>query len=304
MSEARTSDTRQNPTARRAVRERSMIQYSGIAKTATIYFLLVVMSLIVLVPLMWGFSASLTPNEQVFDNLRPFSWRAFVPTNFTLEAYRAIFRDNDFGRAILNSFILAFSGVFLGSLLSTTAGFAFSRFDFPGRRFFFAITLFTFMIPTNMTAIPSYILVDKLGWIGSWSGLIIPSLVNGLVIFLFVQYFREIPQDLIDAARVDGASWFRLFFFIILPISKPVLITASLIMFLEHWGAFFWPLLVAPQEEMRVVQVAIAFSVEEYQTLWNQLLAGSMLAAIIPIVLVLPLQRYYVQGITGSGLKQ
>lgn len=161
----------------------------------------------------------------------------------------------------------------------------------------------TFLIPVDLTAIPRYILINDLGWLNTWQGLIVPGLANSLVIFLFRQFFEEIPQDLIDAARVDGASWTRLFFIIILPLSTPVLITAALLLFLSQWDSFFWPLLVAPRPELRVVQVEISNAIAEYQTLWNQLLAGSMLAAIIPILLLLPFQRYYVRAITASGLK-
>ena len=103
--------------------------------------------------------------------------------------------------------------------------------------------------------------------------------------------------------RVDGATWLSVFFRIILPLSRPVMITAALLMFLSQWDSFFWPLLVAPHPDLRVVQVEIANSIGEYQTLWNELLAGSMLAAVVPIVLLLPSQRYFIQAITSSGLK-
>ena len=103
--------------------------------------------------------------------------------------------------------------------------------------------------------------------------------------------------------RVDGATWLSVFFRIILPLSRPVMITAALLMFLSQWDSCFWPLLVAPHPDLRVVQVEIANSIGEYQTLWNELLAGSMLAAVVPIVLLLPFQRYFIQAITSSGLK-
>ncbi|MCY3907508.1 MAG: ABC transporter permease subunit [Anaerolineaceae bacterium] len=121
--------------------------------------------------------------------------------------------------------------------------------------------------------------------------------------FLFRQFFEEIPQDLIDAARVDGASWLQLFFNVVLPLSRPVLITAALFLFLQQRDACFWPLLVAPRPELRLVQVAISTAVEEHRTRWNEQLAGSMLAAIVPILLLLPFQRYYIQAVTSSGLK-
>jgi multiple sugar transport system permease protein/putative chitobiose transport system permease protein len=269
-----------------------------------IYALLILTAILMIVPLLWAIAASFTPNEKVFEYAYPFSWRAFFPVEFTLEAYQNLFA-RGFSRALLNTFILGVTVVVVGGLINAMAGFAFARFDFWGKRFLFIfIILVTFLIPVDLTAIPRYILVRDLGWLNTWQGLIVPGLASSLVIFLFRQFFEEIPQDLIDAARVDGASWTRLFFVIILPLSTPVLITAALLLFLSQWDSFFWPLLVAPRPELRVVQVEISNAIAEYQTLWNQLLAGSMLAAIVPILLLLPFQRYYVQAITGSGLKE
>ncbi|MBV7329478.1 carbohydrate ABC transporter permease [Chloroflexi bacterium TSY] len=269
-----------------------------------IYGLLIIVAGIIVVPLLWAIAASFTPNEKVFQYAYPFSWRAFLPVEFTLEAYQNLFA-RGFGRSLFNTFILGIIVVLVGGACNAMAGFAFARFDFRGKRFLFIfVILVTFLIPIDLTAIPRFILVNDLGWINTWQGLIIPGLANSLVIFLFRQFFEEIPQDLIDAARVDGASWGRLFMRIILPLSTPVLITAALLLFLSQWDSFFWPLLVAPQPELRVVQVEISNSIGQYQTLWNELLAGSMLAAIVPILLLLPFQRYYIQAVTSSGLKE
>lgn len=267
-----------------------------------VYTLLILVTILFVLPLLWALAASFTPNDKVFEYAYPFTWRALLPVDFTFEAYTSLF-ERGFGRSILNTFVLGASGVFIGGALSAMAGFAFARFDFPGKNILFVfVVLLTFMVPIDLIAIPRFILVNDLGWNNTWAGLIIPNLANSLTIFLFRQFFAEIPQELIDAARVDGASWGRVFFSIILPISKPVLISAGLLLFLLQWDQFFWPLLVAPDPALRVVQVDISFAVEQYQTLWNQLMAGSILAAIIPILLVLPFQRYYVQALTGTGL--
>jgi multiple sugar transport system permease protein len=272
---------------------------------AAVYLLLVLVAIVVIVPLMWAFSASFTPNEKVFQYTFPFTWRALFPVDFTLETYRELFtrREGLFGRAVLNTLILSFSTVFLSGSASAMAGFAFARFDFRGRNLLFTLVLLTFMIPAPLTTIPLYILVSRLGWINTWQALILPGLANSLVIFVFRQFFAEIPQDFLDAARVDGASWFRVLTSIILPMSKPVLITASLLLFLGQWNNFFWPLLVAPDPKFRVVQVAVSYAYEEHTTRWDLLLAGSTFAALVPILLVLPFQRYYVSGLVG-GLRE
>ena len=267
-----------------------------------VYALLTVAAIMAILPLMWAFAASFTPSEKVFANAYPFSWRALLPLDFTVSAYNNIFA-RGFGTAIGNTLILSISTVFVGGIIATMAGFAFARFSFRGKNLLFGLVLLTFMIPVDLTAIPRYIMVNRLEWVNTWQGLLIPSLVNSLVIFLCRQFFEDIPQELIDAARVDGASWLRLFFGIVLPISTPLLISAALLLFLGQWDAFFWPLLIAPAPQMTVIQVAITSAVTEHRTVWNELLAGSMMAAIIPILLALPFQRYYVQAITNSGLK-
>ena len=272
---------------------------------ALVYLLLILVAVVVIVPLMWAISASFTPNEKVFEYAFPFTWRALFPVDFTLEGYRELFtqREGLFGHAVINTLILSFSTVFLSGSASAMAGFAFARFDFRGRNLLFTLVLLTFMIPAPLTTIPLYILVSRLGWINTWQALILPGLANSLVIFVFRQFFAEIPQDFLDAARVDGASWFRVLTSIILPMSKPVLITASLLLFLGQWNNFFWPLLVAPDPQFRVVQVAVSYAYEEHTTRWDLLLAGSMFAALVPIVLVMPFQRYYVSGLVG-GLRE
>lgn len=286
-------------------RPRTGLRYRrALVEQIIIYVLLVLVAAIMIVPLLWAIAASFTPNDLVFRYAYPFSWRAFLPVDFTLEAYQNLFA-RGFGRSLVNTFILGTAVVLIGGTINAMAGFAFARFEFWGKRpLFIFIILVTFLIPVDLTAIPRFILVRDLGWINTWQGLIVPGLASSLVIFLFRQFFEEIPQDLIDAARVDGASWGRLFVDVVLPLSTPVLITAALLLFLSQWDAFFWPLLVAPRPELRVVQVEISNAVGQFQTLWNELLAGSMLAAIVPILLLLPFQRYYVQAITSSGLKE
>ncbi len=289
-----------NPPSAPARKQRKPLR--AYLQPAFVYALLLLGVVLVVLPLMWAGAASFTPNHKVFEFAYPFSWRALFPVDFTLEAYENLFA-RGFGRAVGNTFFLAIATVILGGGANALAGFAFGRFEFRGKNFLFlAVIMLTFMVPVDLTAIPRYILVNTFGWINTWQGLLIPGLANSLVIFLFRQFFAEIPQELIDAARVDGASWLRVLISIILPISKPVLVAASLLMFISQWNAFFWPLLVAPRKELRVVQVEISLAIGQYGTIWNELLAGSMIAAIVPILLVIPFQRYYVQAITGTGL--
>ena len=283
-----------------AVKTRSTFPITG--KTIfniTKYFLLVVVAIVVVVPLLWGFAASFTPLDQTFEYAYPFSWKAFIPVDFTIEAYVAIFQ-RGFGRAILNTLVLGIATVIIGGFICTSAGFAFARFNFPGKNILFLIVLMSFTIPGDLTVIPRYIMIKDWGWINTYQALLVPLLANSLIIFMSSQFFKEFPEEIIDSARVDGASWFRVYFSIVLPISRPLLFSLGLILFLSQWDSYFWPLLVAPDPQFRVVQIAITESVQEYQTFWNELLAGSMLAAVIPILLLFPFQRYFVSAVTGA----
>ncbi len=266
---------------------------------ATKYSLLVVVAILVFVPLLWAFAASFTPLEKAFEYAYPFSWKAFIPVDFTIEAYVSIF-ERGFGRAIVNTLGLGVATVMIGGFICTSAGFAFARFNFPGKKLLFLVVLMTFTIPADLTVIPRYILIKDWGWINTWQALLVPLLANSLIIFMSSQFFKEFPQEIIDSARVDGASWFRVYFSIILPISKPLLFSLGLILFLSQWDSYFWPLLVAPDQKYRVVQLALTDSVQEYQTIWNQLLAGSVLAALIPILLLFPFQGAFINAVVGA----
>lgn len=280
---------------------RKMESMAFLRKTV-IYLFLGLLTVITLTPLLWAVSASFTPLDKIFKYTYPFSLRAFIPQEFTLEAYANLFHAG-LANAIKNSLIMGLSSVFFGGAISAMAGFAFGRFNFPGKGIIFSIVLFTAMIPPDIIAIPTYVLVRKLGWYNTYQGLIVPSLAHGLAIFLFAQFFKGFPQELIDAARVEGSSWMRIFVSLILPNSKPVVLSASLILFIFQWSQFLWPLIVAPTPELQVIQIAIAGAQDEYRTYWNELLGGALIAALFPIFLILPFQKYYVRGISGTGMK-
>jgi len=163
--------------------------------------------------------------------------------------------------------------------------------------------VFSFIITLEIIVITLYILVKSWNLIDTYYALILPAVANGLAIFLFKQFFEEIPTSLLDAARIDGASVPTALFKIVLPLSKPVIICVALILFLGQWDALFWPLIAVSRNDMIVVQVAIARFWGEYSVEWGNILAGSMFAAAVPVCLFLILQKYYVQGIVRTGLK-
>lgn len=289
------------PGARAAGRRR--VKAARLAHYLLVYALLAAIAILVLVPLEWVVASSFTTRETVWKNVLPFNWRALLPEQFTLNGYRQIFAAG-FGRTMVNTFVLGIVTVVLSLTVGALAGFAFARFQFRGKNVLWVITLLSFMVPYEATVIPAYTLVNDLGWINSWQALIVPAIANGTVIFLFRQFFAEIPQDLIDAGRVDGATWPRVLAGIVLPLTRPVLVTSAIIVFLAQWNSYFWPMLVAPDAKYRVVQVAVnILGVDQQTNYWDRLFAATTIAVVVPLVLVVPLQRYYVSSIVSSGIK-
>ncbi|MEG2604801.1 MAG: carbohydrate ABC transporter permease, partial [Clostridia bacterium] len=172
-----------------------------------------------------------------------------------------------------------------------------------GKRVLYAIILASFMIPFEAIAMPLYNVVDGFGLVDTRAGLILPAIASGLVLFLFTQFFRDIPPSLVEAARIDGANLTQVFMRIIMPSSVPVFITAGLMIFMDQWNAYLWPLLVARSRSVQTIQIALSSFKMERQTLWSCMYAGTIISALIPLVLFLPFQKYFVQGITSSGVK-
>ncbi|MBW0000866.1 MAG: carbohydrate ABC transporter permease [Verrucomicrobia bacterium] len=273
-------------------RASTFLRHGGYLIVGSIFFL----------PLWWAFSSSLKPLAEVFHDTSPFHARALLPVPLDPQAYGEIFQKG-FGRALWNSALVAFLSVTIGLAVNGCAGFAFAVLSFPGKNLLFALTVFTFLVPSEAIAVPLYTVVRNLGWLDTYAGLVVPGLANGITIFLFRQFFAQIPRELAEAARVDGAGWLTILLRIYVPLCKPVIISAGLLIFLFQWEAFLWPLIATRSESMRVVQVALSSFEQQHQTLWNELFAASVISAGIPLLILLPLQRYYIQGVVGASLK-
>jgi multiple sugar transport system permease protein len=259
--------------------------------------------IVFILPLWWALSSSLRPLDEIFKYISPFSWKAFVPDKLTFAAYATIFEQKGYGMAVFNSVLVAGVTVLLGLVINGFAGYAFAVLRFPGRNVLFFLIVLTFLIPFEAIAIPLYTVVRSIGWLDTYQGLIGPGVANGIVIFLFRQFFSQIPRELAESARIEGASWITILFRIYLPLSKPVVISAALLIFLFQWESFLWPLIATRSENLKVIQVALAGFEERYVTLWNELFAAAIVAALIPLIILLPLQRFYVQGVTAAATK-
>ena len=233
---------------------------------------------------------------------RAFMARDFGLENFTLASYAEVFRAVPFARYYLNSIVVASSVTVLQLLVSSLAAFAFARLRFKGRETLFLAYLATLMIPFPVTLIPNYLIINRLGWYDSFAALIVPSLFAVFSTFLLRQYYRGLPLDLDEAARIDGASSLRIWWQVVVPLSGPVLATLAIFVFQATWNDFLWPLVVTTSEEMRTIPVGLASFVGQYATAWSLLMAGSVIALLPVLILYVLGQNWFVRGIALTGM--
>jgi ABC-type glycerol-3-phosphate transport system permease component len=274
-----------------------------IVKNSIIYLLLIFIAIITIFPLLWGVASSLRPDEELFQYIMPFSAKTFIPQKLTFYNYIRLFTEFNFIRPILNTLTVTFLTIFFGCIVNGVAAFSFAIFKFRFKNIIYAIVLLSFMIPFEAIAMPLYNVVNKFGWVDTLYGIIVPGIADGLVLFLFTQFFRDIPVSIIEAARGDGANWATIFLRIIMPSSVPVFITAGLMTFMNQWNSYLWPLLIARSRKIQMIQIALSSFRGERNTLWACLYAGSIISALIPLFLFLPFQKNFVQGIISSGVK-
>ncbi|WP_190816785.1 carbohydrate ABC transporter permease [Saccharopolyspora pogona] len=254
-------------------------------------------------PLLWALISSLRPGDEIFAHLSPLTWRTFVPESMSLDNYLAVL-SGPFALALVNSVIVAFFSVTIGLFVAAMAGFALATLNFPGRGVVFALMVVSFLVPFEAIAIPLSASFRDWGLANTYAGLILPAVGNGLSIFLLRQFFLGIPLSLSEAARLDGLSWFGVFWRIYLPLSKAPLVGAGLILFVFQWQSFLWPLLIAPAPSVRVAPVAIADFAQEQGVDYGQMFAGAILAAAIPLILLLLFQRQFTNSLASSGSKE
>ncbi len=256
-------------------------------------------ALLVLLPFIWMLTTSFSPPgaSSVFPP-------QFIPRRFSLEHYEVIFQRLKLGRYLLNSVILSVSVTAVSLLVNAMAGFAFAKYVFPGKKLIFQWLLLTMIIPGQVTMLPVFLLLNKLGLLNSYFGIIIPGMAGIFGIFMIRQYLSGIPDSLIEAARIDGAGDFYIFFRIILPLARPVMITLGMFTFMGTWNDFLWPLIVMTREEKYTLPVALANLMGEHAQDTELVMAGAVIAVLPVIILFLALQKYYMKGLLMGGVKE
>ncbi len=274
------------------------------------YFFLVV---IFLTPFIWTILASFRQESEILANLFPLSIHTFWPRpdEWTLDHYKTIMSLNEegareslrFDRSLLNSFIVS-AGVVISSLIfNTLAAFFFSRLPFPRKNVLLIYVIATLFVPVQVTLVPLFIVVRQMGFANTYWAMILPWFASPFVIFALIQFFKEIPYELDEAAIIDGANYVQILRHVIMPLSVPGLITMSLLEFQFIWNLFLWPLIAVSNKNIQVIQVTLALTQTQRTTFWGRRFAGASLASVPVIILFMLLQRYYTEGIAQTGVK-
>ncbi len=250
-------------------------------------------------PVYWMVIASVKESSEIYQF--PPTW---IPRVFTLENYPAAWNAAPFGRYYINTLITTIFGSGFEIFFAVTSAYAFAFLRFPKKDWVFLILLAALMVPGQVTILPNYLTIADLGWINTYQGIVLPGASVAYGTFLLRQYYRTLPLDILDAARVDGAGHMRTLWTIVVPLAKPAIISFGLLSIVSKWNDFLWPLIVTNSKEMRVLPIGIYWlRVEEGTIQWGIVMAGTMFV-VLPVLLVfLYAQRYIVEGIAAGAVK-
>lgn len=248
-------------------------------------------------PFLWTFVTSISPGSGL--SVTP----QLIPENPSGEAYLNLFAETPFARVILNSLLLATITTLAQLFTSATAGYAFSRLPFRGRTIVFGVYLATMMIPLQVLIVPLFAELKTFGLLNTYLGALLPTFASAFGIFLLRQAINQVPRELDEAATIDGAGHFRIFWTVVLPNIGPALATLTVFAFMSSWNSFLWPLVVLRSPELQTLPVALAGLQGQYTTEWDVVMAGSVLSILPMLALYIFAQKYIIQGVAGSGIK-
>ncbi len=267
-----------------------------IARSSITYVLLGLASALVLVPLVWLIAASLKGKDDLFHY-------TFFSPRPTLENFRSLFAQIPFLRYMCNSFFLAGTTTLVQLVFSSLGGFALAKYDFRGKRVIMMAMLATMMIPSQVMLAPMYKLIYRMGLVDTYAGLIIPGAVSVFGMFLFRQSMLQIPDELLQAGRIDGCSEFRLYWEIVLPVSRPMIGAFCLIAFMASWNSFLWPQIILHSSHRFTLPIALSQQLNVYEPNYGVLMAGTLLSILPVAVLFFALQREFIAGLTAGAVK-
>ncbi|ALF09924.1 carbohydrate ABC transporter permease [Parageobacillus thermoglucosidasius] len=264
-----------------------------------LYAVLVTYAIITLIPFLWALSSSFKTLEEIVSGTI-----SFIPKQFTLDNYKQIFLEQKmFPRWLLNSTIIAVTVTVLNLLFNSMAGYALARLQFPGKKPLFIIILAVLMIPAQVTMIPNYLILKQLGWLNSYQGMIVPTMINATFIFMMRQFFINFPKELEEAAELDGLSRLGIFFRIVLPLARPALAAQAIFVFMGSWNDFMRPLIILSDPQLFTLPLGLNSFKGQYISYWNYIMAASMVFTLPVLVIYAFFNRYFIKGISFTGGK-
>ncbi len=255
-----------------------------------------ILALMTLFPLLWMVSIAFKPAAESFSS-------SLIPEAPTLDNFIYVLTGVPFIRYMLNSFLVSATVTMVALFFHTMAGYALARLRFPGREIIFLAIFSTFLVSLPVVIVPLFIIVKAMGMINSYAGLIIPAIFNAFGIFLLRQYYLSLPREIEEAAVIDGAGYWRIYWSVILPLSRPIMSALAILFFLANWNSFLWPLTITSNANLWMVQVGIANFKSQYSASWNYMMAASTIVAIPTLVLFVIFQRQIMDSLKTSGLK-
>lgn len=271
-------------------------------RNATVLASTVAIAVLAVFPLYWAMVSAVRPSADIFRFMAPLTLWTFVPNSVTLANVVGIW-STPFALAMLNSILVTVGVVVLGLAICAMAAFPLAKLHLPGGGLIFAIVIVSFLIPFDAISIPLATLFRSAGLQNTYLGLILPGIGNGFAVFLLRQFFLNIPSELSDAARMDGLGWFGIFWRIYMPLSRPALIGAGLILFTFQWQSFLWPLLIAPDPDYKVAAVAIAEYAGQLSTDYGLMFTAAVFVSVVPLIVLVTFQRYFTGSVAATGGK-
>ncbi|KKI92489.1 sugar ABC transporter permease [Bacillus sp. SA1-12] len=272
--------------------------HAGNRKKIVVHGLLIIGSIIMIMPFLWMVSTSLKSFAESMQ-VPP----TIFPKELKFENYLEVFEKINFAQYYMNTIIITVARTAFQLILCSLAAYAFARLRFPGKNLIFIAILSVLMVPSQVVMIPSFVIMRELGWIDTFYAIIVPGIFSAFGTFLLRQFFMAIPKELDEAAKIDGCSFFGIYWRIIMPLSKPALVSLAIFTILAAWNDFLWPLIATNSDEMRVLSIGIATFQGQYATEYPLLMAGALMSTAPMIIIFLFLQKYFIEGIALSGVK-
>ena len=281
--------------------KKSSMKFSAAFSKFMFYFGNIVIGIIFVSPLIWMISASLKPESQIFANMN--SLKTFFPVSASFNNYVEVFTRMNLPQVFKNTLLYIALILVLDLLVNSMCGYALAKFEFKGKGAIMNLVVALMVLPMEAIMLPLYIEMSQLGWVNTLVALVIPFVAKCFSIYMFRQFFCDIPDDLIEAAAIDGCRPAGTFFKIVMPISKTVYATVFILDFVAHWNDFMWPFLVMTGEDKRTIQLAVQSFFGTHPVHYSAIMAALVISAIPMIIMFIFMQKYYVEGIASSGIK-